>query len=111
MTASELLVLLLAPGLVAVGLLTMGRRGTPLVCTLYSVAVLAAVALCAGWGGGSWVAATSLVGGALLAMVWVLRSPTLANRPVLQAVLALPVYLLALLVLVSVAVTLGLISP
>lgn len=111
MTAGEFLVLILAPALVLAAFLVLRPHASARVWVLLSAAILATVAVVAGWGGGPWIAATALVGGALVAMVWVLRSPALMKRPVLQALLALPVYAVALLLLVSAAVTLGLISP
>jgi len=112
MTPSEILLFFVAPAIVLAVFLLLQKKSAVAMWTVSLTVVVGVIALMfLIFEGGQVLVSSLLIGGPLIVMLWVLRWSLLANRPILQLVLGLPIYLLALVVFLSVAVAMGLISP
>ena len=113
MTEHELSLLVGLPVGVLSILLVLRKKSPRIVWPVMLAVITAAVSLVVLTSGGqaTWPAASVVVGGSLVVMVWTLRRPFLEHRLSLQAFLGIPIYLLSLAAFLAAGVALGLLTP
>lgn len=114
MTTNELFVLFGFPIGALVIYLFLRRRSALQVWSVMLGVIVAGVALASfaiDGDAAAWPASTLVLGGSLSVMIWVLHRPYFGDRPVLQAIVAVPVYLVSFAVFVMVGVALGILVP